>query len=118
MAPTIGRLALNNGFHGSIPGDLVALPPQNIQMFSEKQLQRYKVWTGENTKFTHLFAIAIFFPVAPDDLLCYLAGTTAMSWRQFICIICWENLSPLLFTAWDLQSCFSLSSRWADSCEK
>ena len=30
MAPTIGRLALNNGFHGSIPGDLVALPPQNI----------------------------------------------------------------------------------------
>ena len=31
MAPTIGRLALNNGFHGSIPGDLVALPPQNIQ---------------------------------------------------------------------------------------
>ena len=31
MAPTIGRLALDNGFHGSIPGDLVALPPQNIQ---------------------------------------------------------------------------------------
>ena len=31
MAPTIGRLALNNGFHGSIPGDWVAPPPQNIQ---------------------------------------------------------------------------------------
>ena len=30
MAPTIGRLALDNGFHGSIPGDLVAPPPQNI----------------------------------------------------------------------------------------
>lgn len=52
------------------------------KMFSEKQLQRYKVWAGENTKFTYLFAIAIFFPVAPDDLLCYLAGTTAMSWKR------------------------------------
>lgn len=31
MAPTIGRLALDNGFHGSISGDLVAPPPQNIQ---------------------------------------------------------------------------------------
>ena len=31
MAPTIGRLALDNGFHGSIPEDWVALPPQNIQ---------------------------------------------------------------------------------------
>ena len=33
MAPTIGRLALDNGFHGSIPEDWVALPPQNIQHF-------------------------------------------------------------------------------------
>lgn len=33
MAPTIGRVALDNGFHGSIPGDWVAPPPQNIQLF-------------------------------------------------------------------------------------
>lgn len=32
MAPTIGRLALDNGFHGSIPEDWVAPPPQNIHM--------------------------------------------------------------------------------------
>ena len=32
MAPTIGRLDLDNGFHGSIPGDWVAPPPQNIQL--------------------------------------------------------------------------------------
>ena len=32
MAPTIGRLALDNGFHGSIPGDWVAPPPQNIHI--------------------------------------------------------------------------------------
>lgn len=32
MAPTIGRVALDNGFHGSIPGDWVAPPPQNIHI--------------------------------------------------------------------------------------
>ena len=46
-------------------------------------------WSGldEDGKFAKLFAAAIFFPMAPDDLLCYLAGTTAMTWRQFTCII-------------------------------
>ncbi|MGC4018276.1 MAG: TVP38/TMEM64 family protein, partial [Muricomes sp.] len=27
------------------------------------------------------------FPIAPDDFLCYLAGTTAMTWKQFGCVI-------------------------------
>ena len=31
MAPTIGRLALHNRSYGSILGDWVAPPPQNIQ---------------------------------------------------------------------------------------
>ena len=35
MAPTIGRVALDNGFHGSIPRDWVAPPPQNIQLLPE-----------------------------------------------------------------------------------
>lgn len=38
MAPVIGRLALDNGSCGSIPGDLVAPPPQNIQMAHYKIL--------------------------------------------------------------------------------
>lgn len=57
------------------------------KMFSEKQMRRYEEWTKKNGKFPKLFAAAIFFPVAPDDLLCYLAGTTAMTWRQFTAII-------------------------------
>ena len=38
MAPTIGRVALDNGFHGSIPGDWVAPPPQNIQFEDDEYL--------------------------------------------------------------------------------
>lgn len=55
--------------------------------FSQKQLQIFEAWTSKDSRFLKLFAAAIFFPVAPDDLLCYLAGTTAMTWKQFICII-------------------------------
>ena len=41
----------------------------------------------ERNRFARLFALAIFLPVAPDDFLCYLAGTTEMSWRQYTAII-------------------------------
>lgn len=56
-------------------------------MFSEKVIHKYEKWTQENERFAKLFAAAIFLPVAPDDLLCYLAGTTTMTWKQFITII-------------------------------
>ena len=61
--------------------------PLLTRMFSPKLLQKYRHWTGEGSHFTQWFALAIFLPVAPDDFLCYLAGTTAMSWGIFTLII-------------------------------
>lgn len=43
-------------------------------------------WT-ENKNFSVLFALAIIFPIAPDDFLCYLAGTTKMTLLKFTLII-------------------------------
>jgi uncharacterized membrane protein YdjX (TVP38/TMEM64 family) len=57
------------------------------QLFSEKTIDKYLKWTDENHRFTKLFAIAIFLPAAPDDFLCFLAGTTKMSLKVFTCII-------------------------------
>lgn len=57
------------------------------KMFSEKMIQKYDSWTQKDSKFLKLFALAIFFPVAPDDFLCYLAGTTKMTWKQFTAVI-------------------------------
>lgn len=57
------------------------------KMFSEKLMKKYQSWTGEKNRFTKLFALAIFFPVAPDDFLCYLAGTTEMKLPVFTGII-------------------------------
>ena len=43
MAPTIGRLALDKGFHGSIPEDWVAPPPQNIQSDPSRELGHLEI---------------------------------------------------------------------------
>lgn len=56
-------------------------------LFSEKTIARYSRWTEEKDRFARLFALAIFLPVAPDDFLCYLAGTTEMSWGRYTSII-------------------------------
>lgn len=56
-------------------------------LFSRKVIDKYESWTSEKDRFSKLFALAIFLPVAPDDFLCYLAGTTEMSLIKFTAII-------------------------------
>ena len=51
-----------------------------------RKLGRYLKWM-ENGVFDRFFAAAIFFPAAPDDLLCFLAGVTRMRFRKFLLII-------------------------------
>ena len=58
-----------------------------VKMFDKKLIDKYESWTEKNGRFTKLFALAIFLPVAPDDFLCWLAGTTRMSLKQFSVII-------------------------------
>lgn len=55
--------------------------------FPEKVIQKYEAWTSEGSRFSKLFAVAIFLPAAPDDFLCYLAGTTEMTLPHFAAII-------------------------------
>lgn len=75
---------------GSIGAFLIAKQygtPLIKHFASEKVYNKYIKWTDENSPFAKLFALAIFFPVAPDDFLCYLAGTTPMSLKKFTTII-------------------------------
>lgn len=49
---------------------------------------KYEKWLKEDEmKFHKWFALCIFLPLAPDDLLCYLAGLTRMSYQKFLLII-------------------------------
>ena len=61
--------------------------PLLFLLFSEKTIQKYGRWAEEGNRFSRLFALAIFLPVAPDDFLCYLARTTDMTWRRYTAII-------------------------------
>lgn len=57
------------------------------RLFSEKTYNKYIGWLDKGKKFDVFFALAIFFPVAPDDFLCYLAGLTKMKLGKFTAII-------------------------------
>jgi uncharacterized membrane protein YdjX (TVP38/TMEM64 family) len=74
---------------GSIAAFLIAKQygkPLIKRLFSAKLQKKYESWT-EHKKFPKYFTIAIFFPFAPDDFLCYLAGTTKMKLYTFTTII-------------------------------
>lgn len=58
-----------------------------IKMSSESLYNKYIGWLDKGKKFDIAFALAILFPMAPDDLLCFLAGLTRMSMRKFTAII-------------------------------
>ncbi|HIY24943.1 MAG TPA: TVP38/TMEM64 family protein [Candidatus Brachybacterium merdigallinarum] len=56
------------------------------RVFTPRAVEKALGWT-RSRHFTRGFALAIALPVAPDDLLCYLAGTTRMRWRTYVAII-------------------------------
>lgn len=75
---------------GSIIAFLIAKTygkPVLRQLFKPELFEKYESWTESHNRFTKLFAFAIFFPFAPDDFLCYLAGTTKMNLKTFSLII-------------------------------
>ncbi|WP_302133297.1 TVP38/TMEM64 family protein [Thomasclavelia spiroformis] len=58
-----------------------------LKLVSQNNYNKYISWIEKGKKFDKLFAIAMFVPCAPDDLLCFLAGLTPMSLKKFIFII-------------------------------
>lgn len=57
------------------------------KLVSEKNYDKYIRWLEKGNKFDLLFAAAIFLPAAPDDVLCFIAGLTRMTWQKFTAII-------------------------------
>lgn len=53
----------------------------------EETYEKYIGWLEKGKKFDKFFAFAIFFPCAPDDVLCLIAGLTKMTWQKCTTII-------------------------------
>jgi len=56
-------------------------------VYKSEKYRKYIEWTEKGKLFDRLFAVAVFLPLAPDDLLCYVAGLTKMTLRKLIVII-------------------------------
>lgn len=53
----------------------------------DKTLKKYQHYLDGGKGFDRFFTIAILMPVAPDDLLCMIAGLTKMPRKKFVTII-------------------------------
>ncbi|HGF8002018.1 MAG: TVP38/TMEM64 family membrane protein [Enterococcus faecium] len=61
--------------------------PFILSMISDKTYNKYIGWLDNQNRFEKLFALAIFLPVAPDDVLCLMAGLTNISVKRYTLII-------------------------------
>ncbi|WP_306483948.1 TVP38/TMEM64 family protein [Anaerococcus sp.] len=57
-----------------------------IRIFGKDTFEKYHHRINDKS-YEKFFALAILFPVAPDDFLCYLSGLTDMSFKKFASII-------------------------------
>lgn len=58
-----------------------------FHLFDASSIAKYDAWTENKRAFPWLFGIAMILPGLPDDLICYLAGTTTMPPWKFIAIL-------------------------------
>lgn len=57
------------------------------KMIGKRAFNKYSVWINKGKAFDRFFTISIAAPIAPDDILCYLAGMTSMPFKKFIWVI-------------------------------
>lgn len=68
------------------------------KLFKEEQIDKYMKHLKGNT-FKAIFRWGIFLPGAPDDLLCYMAGISTISFRDFmITILLGKPLTLLMYS--------------------
>lgn len=66
------------------------------KFFSQEIIDKYMKYI-RNNQFMKIFFWGIFLPGLPDDLLCYIAGLSSMSWKTFLLIILVGKPFALIF---------------------
>ena len=61
--------------------------PFILHLVSEKTYEKYMKWTANQKKFNWFFGLCIIAPMAPDDILCMIAGLTEMKFSTYLWII-------------------------------
>ncbi|MFC4402591.1 TVP38/TMEM64 family protein [Gracilibacillus xinjiangensis] len=74
-------------------------------LFKPKLWKKYRRWVDDR-RFGLFFTLMIFSPIAPDDFLCYLAGTTKMSLTKLTTIILIGKPLPIIIYSFGLELIF------------
>ena len=69
-----------------------------VWVVGEEKTDKYATLLNEKGRF--LFIIMMLFPFFPDDVLCLVAGITAMSYRYFIAVIALTRPVMIAFTCY------------------
>ncbi|MDO4594680.1 MAG: TVP38/TMEM64 family protein [Tissierellia bacterium] len=99
---------------GSISAFLIARRYGKGLILSLFGREKYKKYSSklQDKKYNVFFALAIFFPVAPDDLLCYLTGLSNMSLREFSVIIILGKPMSIALYSFGLHFGFDFIMKW------
>lgn len=68
-----------------------------------KTYNQYIGWLDKGKKFDRFFALAIFFPGFPDDLLCMIAALTKMSFKKYVLINVLCKPLSLIVYSWGIK---------------
>lgn len=83
--------------------------PVMEKLFDKKKIEKYEKWLQKGNKLTIIFALLILSPVAPDDFLCYLAGTTNMKVKHYIAIILLGKPLPIAIYSLGLNAVLQMA---------
>lgn len=75
-------------------------------LINEKQYNKYIGWLEDKNRFTKLFTFAMFFPLAPDDFLCYVAGLSNLSFKKYFLIITLSKPITLFIYSYGMSELF------------
>lgn len=82
-----------------------------LKVANKKTYDKYIGWLDKGKKFEIFFAVAIFLPGLPDDLLCMIAALTTMSLRKYMLINILCKPAALILYSFGIKEILTLVAR-------
>lgn len=82
-----------------------------LKVVEQSTYDKYIGWLDKGKKFEIFFAVAIFLPGLPDDLLCMIAALTTMSLRKYMLINILCKPAALILYSFGIKEILTLVAR-------
>ena len=75
---------------------------------SEKKLKKYYHLIENDKRFEKFFAVMLLLPFTPDNILCFIAGTTKISFKRYALIVLLFKLWKIGFFCYGVDFCIDI----------